>query len=213
MENSKPIEKMKQVRVNIGNKSYLCDYLETDSDKKVGLMNVENLPPDRGALFVWDEEDTRQMWMKNTLIPLDMIAINDDDEVIMVYPARPKDETLIPFMSTKYILEVNQDSGIKIGDDFEIDDSDDLDKYVMKVIGSDGGTQFLLQGGERIVSRKETRVLIRKAKKAELVKNDEAAFNRICRSLGKYMFKVLYGQDHRDAQYVQVPEKKDKKDS
>ena len=32
---------------------------------------------------------------------------NDDDEVIMVYPARPKDETLIPFMSTKYILEVN----------------------------------------------------------------------------------------------------------
>ena len=83
----------------------------------------------------------------------------------------------------------------------------------MKVIGSDGGTQFLLQGGERIVSRKETRVLIRKAKKAELVKNDEAAFNRICRSLGKYMFKVLYGQDHRDAQYVQVPEKKDTKDS
>lgn len=213
MENSKPIEKMKQVRVNIGNKSYLCDYLETDSDKKVGLMNIENLPPDRGALFVWDEEDTRQMWMKNTLIPLDMIAINDDDEVIMVYPARPKDETLIPFMSTKYILEVNQNSGIKIGDDFEIDDSDDLDKYVMKVIGSDGGTQFLLQGGERIVSRKETRVLIRKAKKAESVKNDEAAFNRICRSLGKYMFKVLYGQDHRDAQYVQVPEKKDTKDS
>lgn len=213
MENSKPIEKMKQVRVNIGNKSYLCDYLETDSDKKVGLMNIENLPPDRGALFVWDEEDTRQMWMKNTLIPLDMIAINDDDEVIMVYPACPKDETLIPFMSTKYILEVNQNSGIKIGDDFEIDDSDDLDKYVMKVIGSDGGTQFLLQGGERIVSRKETRVLIRKAKKAESVKNDEAAFNRICKSLGKYMFKVLYGQDHRDAQYVQVPEKKDKKDS
>ena len=213
MENSKPIEKMKQVRVNIGNKSYLCDYLETDSDKKVGLMNVENLPPDRGALFVWDEEDTRQMWMKNTLIPLDMVAINDNDEVIMVYPASPKDETLIPFMGAKYILEVNQNSGIKTGDDFEIDDSDDLDKYVMKVIGSDGGTQFLLQGGERIVSRKETRVLIRKAKKAEAVKNDEAAFDKICKSLGKYMFKVLYGQDHRDAQYVQVPEKKDEKNS
>lgn len=213
MENSKPIEKMKQVRVNIGNKSYLCDYLETDSDKKVGLMNVENLPPDRGALFVWDEEDTRQMWMKDTLVPLDMIAINDNDEVITVYPAQPKDETLIPFMSTKYILEVNQNSGIKIGDDFEIDDSDDLDKYVMKVIGSDGGTQFLLQGGERIVSRKETRVLIRKAKKAEAVKNDEAAFDKVCKSLGKYMFKVLYGQDHRDAQYVQVPEKKDEKNS
>ena len=204
---------MEQKFVNIGDKTYKCKIAKSEEDKRKGLMYVENLPPDEGILFVWDSEDTRQMWMKNTLIPLDMIAINDDDEVIMVYPARPKDETLIPFMSTKYILEVNQNSGIKIGDDFEIDDSDDLDKYVMKVIGSDGGTQFLLQGGERIVSRKETRVLIRKAKKAELVKNDEAAFNRICRSLGKYMFKVLYGQDHRDAQYVQVPEKKDTKDS
>ena len=204
---------MEQKFINIGDKTYKCKIAKSEEDKRQGLMYVENLPPDEGMLFVWDSEDTRQMWMKNTLIPLDMIAINDDDEVIMVYPARPKDETLIPFMSTKYILEVNQDSGIKIGDDFEIDDSDDLDKYVMKVIGSDGGTQFLLQGGERIVSRKETRVLIRKAKKAESVKNDEAAFNRICRSLGKYMFKVLYGQDHRDAQYVQVPEKKDTKDS
>ena len=204
---------MEQKFVNIGDKTYKCKIAKSEEDKRQGLMYVENLPPDEGMLFVWDSEDTRQMWMKNTLIPLDMIAINDDDEVIMVYPARPKDETLIPFMGTKYILEVNQNSGIKIGDDFEIDDSDDLDKYVMKVIGSDGGTQFLLQGGERIVSRKETRVLIRKAKKAESVKNDEAAFNRICRSLGKYMFKVLYGQDHRDAQYVQVPEKKDKKDS
>ena len=204
---------MEQKFVNIGDKTYKCKIAKSEEDKRQGLMHIDNLPPDEGILFVWDSEDTRQMWMKNTLIPLDMIAINDDDEVIMVYPARPKDETLIPFMSTKYILEVNQNSGIKIGDDFEIDNSDDLDKYVMKVIGSDGGTQFLLQGGERIVSRKETRVLIRKAKKAELVKNDEAAFNRICRSLGKYMFKVLYGQDHRDAQYVQVPEKKDTKDS
>lgn len=203
---------MEQKLVNIGNKTYKCKIAKSEEDKKQGLMDVENLPPDEGALFVWDDEDTRQMWMKNTLIPLDMIAINDDDEVIMVYPARPKDETLIPFMGTKYILEVNADSGIQVGDDFEIDESDDLDKYVMKVIGSDGGTQFLLQGGERIVSRKETRVLIKKAKKAELVKNDEAAFDKVCKSLGKYMFKVLYGQDHREAQYVQVPEKSNKKD-
>ena len=204
---------MKQVKIIIGEKSYTCDLLETEQERKKGLMNIEHLPPDRGALFVWNDEDTRQMWMKNTLIPLDMIAINGDDEVTMVYPSQPKDESLIPFIGAKYILEVNQGSGIKPGDDFEIDDSDDLDKYVMKVIGSDGGTQFLLQGGERIVSRKETRVLIKKAKKAESVKNDEDAFDKACKSLGKYMFKVLYGQDHREAQYVQVPEKAKDKDS
>lgn len=204
---------MEQKLINVGDKTYKCKIAKSEEDKKQGLMNVETLPIDEGMLFVWNDEDTRQMWMKNTLIPLDMIAINADDEVIMVYPAQPKDETLIPFMGAKYILEVNQNSGIKVGDDFEIDDSDDLDKYVMKVIGSDGGTQFLLQGGERIVSRKETRVLIKKAKKAESVKNNEDAFDRACKSLGKYMFKVLYGQDHREAQYVQVPEKAKDKDS
>lgn len=204
---------MEEKFVTVGNKTYRCKIATTREDKQQGLMNVKNLPQDEGMLFVWENEDTRQMWMHSTPLPLDMIAINGDDEVIMVYPAQPNDDTLIPFMGTKYILEVNQDSGIKIGDDFEIDEDSDLDKYVMKVIGSDGGTQFLLQGGERIVSRKETRVLIKKAKKAESVKNDEEAFNRACKSLGKYMFKVLYGQDHREAQYVQVPEKEKDKNS
>lgn len=204
---------MEQKLINIGDKSYKCKIAKSEEDKRQGLMNVEHLPTDEGMLFVWEDEDTHKMWMKDTLIPLDMIAINGDDEVTMVYPAQPKDETLISFIGSKYILEVNQNSGIKVGDDFEIDESDDLGKYVMKVIGSDGGTQFLLQGGERIVSRKETRVLIKKAKKAESVKDNEEAFNRACKSLGKYMFKVLYGQDHREAQYVQVPEKKDKEES
>lgn len=204
---------MDRVFITVGDKTFKCQVAKTEEEKKQGLMHVKNLPPDEGALFVWDSEDVRQMWMKDTLIPLDMISINDDDEVTMVYPAQPKNETLIPFIGAKYILEVNQNSGIQVGDDFEINEEDDLDKYVMKVIGSDGGTQFLLQGGERIVSRKETRVLIRKAKKAESVKNNEEAFNRACKSLGRYMFKVLYGQDHREAQYVSVPEKSDKKDS
>ena len=204
---------MEQKLINIGDKSYKCKIAKSEEDKRQGLMNVEHLPTDEGMLFVWEDEDTHKMWMKDTLIPLDMIAINGDDEVTMVYPTQPKDETLISFIGSKYILEVNQNSGIKVGDDFEIDESDDLGKYVMKVIGSDGGTQFLLQGGERIVSRKETRVLIKKAKKAESVKDNEEAFNRACKSLGKYMFKVLYGQDHREAQYVQVPEKKDREES
>ena len=56
------------------------------------------------------------MWMKDTKIPLDQIAINGDDEVVLVYKAQPEDETLVPFMNAKYILEVNQDSGIVEGD-------------------------------------------------------------------------------------------------
>lgn len=198
---------MKQVKVDIGDKSYICDLLESEEDKRKGLMNVDYLPPDRGALFVWDNEDTREMWMKDTKIPLDQIAINDDDEVVLVYKAQPEDETLVPFMNAKYILEVNQDSGIVEGDDFEIDDSEDLDKYVMKVLAPDGSTQMYLQGGERIVSRKETKTLIRKAKRA--YENRDKDYEKHCKALGKYIFKVIKGQNTRPPEYVEVPEEKE----
>lgn len=198
---------MKQVKVDIGDKSYICDLLESEEDKRKGLMNIDYLPPDKGALFVWDDEDTREMWMKDTKIPLDQIAINDDDEVVLVYKAQPEDETLVPFMNAKYILEVNQDSGIVEGDDFEIDDSEDLDKYVMKVLAPDGSTQMYLQGGERIVSRKETKTLIRKAKRAYENKNKD--YEKHCKALGKYIFKVIKGQNTRPPEYVEVPEEKE----
>ena len=196
---------MERVIVNIGDKTYSCKVAKNEEDRKKGLQGIEHLPVDEGMLFMWDDEGTREMWMKDTKIPLDQIAINDDDEVVLVYTAQPEDETLVPFMNAKYILEVNANSGIVEGDDFEIDDSDDLNKYVMKVLAPDGSTQMYLQGGERIVSRKETRTLIKKAKKAYANKGGE--YDRYCKALGKYMFKILKGQDNREPEYVSVPDK------
>lgn len=196
---------MERVIINIGDKTYKCQVAKNEEDRQKGLQGVEHLPIDEGMLFVWEDEATREMWMKDTKIPLDQIAINDDDEVVLVYTAQPEDETLVPFMNAKYILEVNANSGIVEGDDFEIDDSDDLNKYVMKVLAPDGSTQMYLQGGERIVSRKETRTLIKKAKKAYANKGGD--YDRYCKSLGKYMFKILKGQDNREPEYVQVPNK------
>ena len=196
---------MERVIVNIGDKTYKCQVAKNEEDRRKGLQGIEHLPIDEGMLFVWEDEATREMWMKDTKIPLDQIAINDDDEVVLVYTAQPEDETLVPFMNAKYILEVNAESGIVEGDEFEIDDSDDLNKYVMKVLAPDGSTQMYLQGGERIVSRKETRTLIKKAKKAYANKGGD--YDRYCKSLGKYMFKILKGQDNREPEYVQVPDK------
>ena len=196
---------MERVIINIGNKTYKCQVAKNEEDRRKGLQGVEHLPVDEGMLFVWEDEGTREMWMKDTKIPLDQIAINDDDEVVLVYTAQPEDETLVPFMNAKYILEVNAGSGIVEGDEFEIDDSDDLNKYVMKVLAPDGSTQMYLQGGERIVSRKETRTLIKKVKKAYANKGGD--YDRYCKSLGRYMFKILKGQDNREPEYVQVPDK------
>ena len=197
---------MEKVKVNIGNKVYNCQLAKTEEQRRKGLMDVEYLAPDEGMLFQFDKEGTHEFWMKNTSLDLTQISINDDDEVEYVYQAIPNDETLIPFENCKYLLEVNRTTEIEKGDGFEIDDSDDLNKYVMKVLAPDGSTQGFLQGGERIFSRISTKKMIKQAKKADSVRNDETLFERVCRKLGKICLKELYAQNHRDQEYVQVPE-------
>ena len=196
---------MEKVIVNIGNKTYNCQLAKTEEDRKKGLMEVEYLAPDEGMLFEFKEEGTHEFWMKNTPLELTQISINDDDEVEYVYQAVPNDETLIPFNNCKYLLEVNRTTEIQKGDEFEIDDSDDLNKYVMKVLAPDGSTQMNLQGGERIFSRISTKKMIKQAKKANSVRNNNDLFEKACRKLGKICLKELYAQNHRDQEFVQVP--------
>jgi uncharacterized membrane protein (UPF0127 family) len=197
---------MEKVVINIGNRVYKCKVAKTEEQRRQGLMDVDYLAPDEGMLFEFDKEGTHKFWMKNTPLELTQISINDDDEVEYVYQATPNDETLIPFENCKYLLEVNRTTDIQKGDEFEIDDSDDLNKYVMKVLAPDGSTQMTLQGGERIFSRKSTKKMIKQAKKANSLREDPVLYERACKKLGKICLKELYAQNHRDQEYVQVPE-------
>lgn len=184
--------------IKIGSKEYRVREAKTDQEKIKGLQGVEKLPKDEGMLFYFDPNEEVSMWMKDTKIPLDIIFINEEQEVTKVHQGKPEDETLITSPETTYVLEVNQGSGIKVGDELDIDDNSDP---VMKVLAPDGSTQMELWGGERIVSRRETRILIKKAKAAENAKGTPQFENK-CRSLGKYIFKVIKGQDTRPAEYV-----------
>ena len=152
-------------------------------------------------LFVYDEPQEVSFWMKNTSIPLDIIFINEDEEVISVRQGTPMSEESIVESEVQYVLEVNQNSGIKPGDEIDIEDEDDTDDLPkMKVLAPDGTVQMELEGGERIVSRRETKILIKKAKKAYRSKNDKDY-----KALGRYIFKVFNKQDNRDPEYVDSP--------
>lgn len=153
-------------------------------------------------LFYFNPEEETSIWMKDVDIPLDIIFINDDQEVTKVQQGKPNDTTLISSPETAYVLEVNKGSGIKIGDELDLNDDDS--GPVMKVLASDGSTQMELWGGERIVSRRETKILIKKAKAAEEAK-DTPQFENKCKSLGRYIFKVIKGQDDRPSEYVKNP--------
>jgi uncharacterized protein len=74
-----------------------------------GLMYREHLPPDAGMLFLMGGETDHAFYMKNTLIPLDMIFITRDMTVAgIVENATPKTETLRRVgLPSLYVLEVN----------------------------------------------------------------------------------------------------------
>lgn len=193
------------MEIKVGNKTYNVLQAKTEEEKEKGLQGIDNLPQNEGMLFYFDPPQKVSMWMKDTLIPLDIIFINDDDEVISVVTGKPNDETLITEQNVQYVLEVNADSGVEEGDELDIEDEEDDNPPVMRVLSQDGSTQMDLWGGERIFSRKNTVILIKKAKKADKTKDDKDL-----KSLGRYMFKCIKGQDERPPEYVETPKKSDK---
>lgn len=198
------------IKIEIGNKEYKVKQAKTDEEKEKGLSGVAELPENEGMLFYYDKPQKVSFWMKDTLIPLDIIFINGDEEVINVQEGQPNDDTPIVEWDVQYVLEVNAGSGISQGDILEFDDDDDSDdsessSKKMLVLSSTGDTQMELEGGERIFSRRSTRILIKKAKKAKSVQHDEEKFKKACKSLGKYLFKELKAQDTRGVEYVDNP--------
>ncbi len=80
----------------------------TDAERARGLMNRRELAPDAGMLFLFDETSEHAFWMKNTLIPLDMIFASDDGAIVgIVARAVPGDLTpRSPGRPSRYVLEV-----------------------------------------------------------------------------------------------------------
>ena len=85
-------------------------YLAQDSEQqRRGLMFVRNMPERTGMLFIYETDDIRSMWMKNTYIPLDMIFARSDGSVSSVIH-RAEPHTLVSRASVepvRYVLELN----------------------------------------------------------------------------------------------------------
>lgn len=91
-----------------------------DQNRQVGLMNRQAMPAQRGMLFVFPEERTHCMWMRNTLIPLSVAFVDADGIIINIEDMKPKTEdNHCAKVPARYALEMNlgwfSQRGIKPG--------------------------------------------------------------------------------------------------
>jgi uncharacterized protein len=93
----------------------------TPEQQERGLMFVKSLPPDRGMIFPYDPPQEVAFWMKNTLIPLDIIYIRADGTIARIVNAQAMDITPLPSGEpVALVLEIGggraKELGIKEGD-------------------------------------------------------------------------------------------------
>ncbi len=109
------------VRGDWGQARFQVEIADSHSEHQRGLMHRESLPRRAGMLFYYDSVGLRNFWMKNTLIPLDILFIDADGTIVHIHPmAKPLDRTLIPsILPVKAALEINggtaQTYGITVG--------------------------------------------------------------------------------------------------
>jgi uncharacterized protein len=95
---------------------------DTPTETERGLMFRESMPKDHGMIFEFDPPYAVTMWMKNTLIPLDMLFMDPDGTVLAIAEnARPGSLRLIgPGVPVASVLELNggvaKELGLKPGD-------------------------------------------------------------------------------------------------
>lgn len=79
-----------------------------DRNRQLGLMNRKAMPTQHGMLFVFDENNTHCMWMRNTLLPLSVAFLNEEGKIINIEDMQPQTEdnhcAKIP---ARYALEMN----------------------------------------------------------------------------------------------------------
>jgi uncharacterized membrane protein (UPF0127 family) len=100
----------------------------TVDEQRRGLMGRRSLPENGGMLFLFGATTVQSFWMKNTLIPLDMLFISDDGHVVgIVANAEPLTLTERTVgKPSRYVLEVNGGwcaaHGVRAGDRVRFED-------------------------------------------------------------------------------------------
>lgn len=121
------IEFKKEGELKLNNIKFDIEIADDDYQISTGLMYRDKIEDRQGMLFIFNNEDYRSFYMKNTRIYLDIIYIDSNKKIVQIYKkAKPYDETSLPSNSkVKYVLEIqgglSDKLNIKEGDKIEFD--------------------------------------------------------------------------------------------
>lgn len=121
-------------KVCFGSSEKNCFFVEIADTPKLqerGLMFRTNLPEDQGMLFIFNETAAYSFWMKNTKIPLDIIWLDENQEIVYIVknmqpcPENSQCPIVSPRATAAYVLELNAGTTDRLwlqnGDKMEIE--------------------------------------------------------------------------------------------
>ena len=96
-------------KIKVADSFVFVEIANTDSEREKGLSNRKHLKENKGMLFIFDEPDRYGFWMKDTLIPLDILWINNGEVVHIEENVRPESFPNVyrPDELATKVLEVN----------------------------------------------------------------------------------------------------------
>jgi len=114
--------------VVLGGKQFVVEVADSPRERAKGLMFRQSMPADHGMLFTFLAPGMRVFWMKNTLIPLDILFFDDDARLVNWRTAEPcRSDPCSTYASAapaRYILELNagtaKELGVERGDRLEM---------------------------------------------------------------------------------------------
>lgn len=83
---------MPMTELSVGMYRIEAEVAANQDNRMVGLMQRRNMPPNRGMLFVFTEQQRHCMWMKNTLLPLSVAFMDEQGRILNVEDMQPQTE-------------------------------------------------------------------------------------------------------------------------
>lgn len=112
----------------VNNQTFFLEVADSEEERRRGLMFRTDLGENEGMLFIFDNEEPRTFWMKDTPLSLDIIYLNSNKEVVSLHERALPNQTETVYPSefpAEYVVELRggtvQKYGIEVGDKFNID--------------------------------------------------------------------------------------------